>query len=114
MSRGESALQALEMMQALPSDSSDGEFSDNEEYEAVNAVEAVAEIRAEISDSEDKKIAAVLPRPFGSEKNMGQSHDKTQPADSTNADTPCKVRIDHFGCWLLHLNVCKVACNSKT
>ena len=44
------ALQALEMMQALPSDSSDGAISDNEKYDAASAAEAVAELEAESSD----------------------------------------------------------------
>ena len=48
------ALQALEMMQALPSDSSYGAISDNEKYDAVNAAEAVAELEAESSDFKDE------------------------------------------------------------
>ena len=61
MSRIESALKAFQMMQAFPSDSSDGKFLDNEEYEAINAVEAVAELEAESSDSEDEKLLQYSP-----------------------------------------------------
>ena len=86
MSKIKSALQALEMMQALSSDYSHGTFSNNEEYEAVNAVEAVTELEAESFDSQDEEFVAVLLRPFRSEENMAQSHDKHQPADSTDPD----------------------------
>ena len=51
-------------------------LSDKKEYEAVNAAEAVTELEVESSDSEDKETVAILPRPFGNEENMGQSHDK--------------------------------------
>ena len=95
------ALQALEMMQVLPSDSADGEFSDNEEYEAVNAVEAVAELEAESSDFEDEKTVAVLPHSFRSKENMGLSHDQNQPADSTNADTPQPIQSKDRSLWML-------------
>ena len=116
MSRKESALQALEMIQTLPPESLNGEFSDNEEYKAINAVEAIAELEAESSDSEDEETVAVLPRPFGSKENMGQSHDKNQPADNTMQMqySPYKVRMDYFRCWLPHFNVCKIVYNSKT
>ena len=86
MLRRVAGLQALEMIQALPSDSSVGEFSDNEEYEAVNAAEAVAELAAEYSHSEDEETVLALPRPLGSEEIIGQSHEENESADSTDAD----------------------------
>ena len=119
MSGRVAALQALEMIQALPSASSDEESSYDEEYEAVNAAETVAELEAKSSDSEDKETVSVLPYPFESKENMGQSYEENQSADSTDADKPQPIRnkelrMDYSGCWLPHLNVCKVACNSKT
>ena len=115
MSKRESALQALEMMQALLSNSSDGEFSDNDEYEAVNVVEAAAELQAESFDFEDEETVVVLP--FRSEKNMGSLMTKTNllTAPMQMHHSPHhKVRMHHFGCWLQHPNVCKVTCKSKT
>ena len=73
-------------MQALQLNPSNGEFSDNEEYEAVNAAEAVAELEAKSSESENEKTVAIIPRPFGSEENMGQS------ADNTNEDAPQPIQ----------------------
>ena len=75
----------------------------------------MAELEAEYSDSEDKETVAVIPRPFGSEKNMGQSHDKNQPAENADADPlqPIQSKENYIGCWLPHLNMCKVTCNSK-
>ena len=115
MSRRVAALPALEMIQALSSDSSDGEFLDNEEYEAVNAAEAVAELEAKSSASECEETVSVLPRLFGSKDNMRQSHDENQSADSSDADAPQPIRNKDGSLWRLasHLNVCKVACNSK-
>ena len=92
MSRRVSAAQALEIMQALPSDFCNGESLENEEYEAVNAAKAMAELEAESSDFKDEETAAVLPRLFESEKNMGQSHDKNQPVDSTDAYASQSIR----------------------
>ena len=77
MSGRVAALQALEMIQALPSASSDEESSYDEEYEAVNAAETVAELEAKSSDSEDKETVSVLPYPFESKENMGSLMKKT-------------------------------------
>ena len=95
------ALKALEMMQALPSDSLDGEFSENEKYEAVNATETMAELEAESSDSKKEETVTVLARPFWSKENMGQSQDKNQSADSTNADAPQPMRSKDGLLWML-------------
>ena len=92
MSRRESAFQAIEMMQALQLNPSDEEFSDNEKYEAVNAAEAVAELEAKSSESENEKNSCNNSSPFGSEENMGQSHDKKQSADNTNEAAPQPIQ----------------------
>ena len=78
------------MMQVFPSDSSDGKFSDNVKYGAVNAAEIVTELEAEFSNSEDEKIVAVLLRPFGSEENvslMTQTNLLTAPCRCITAHT---------------------------
>ena len=95
------ALQALKMIQALPSDSSVGEFSSNEEYETVNAAESVAKLVAEFSDFEDEETVLVLPRPFESEESMVQCHDKNQSADSTDADASQPIRSKDESLWML-------------
>ena len=92
MSGRVSALQAFKMMHALSSDFSAKEFSDNKEYEVVNAAEAVAELEADSFDPDDEETVVVLSRTFGNEENMGQSYDKNQPADNTNADAPQPIR----------------------
>ena len=70
------AFQTLKMMQDLSSDSFDGQFSDNQEYAAVNAAEVVAELEAESFNYEDEETVAILSRYFGSKENVGQFHDK--------------------------------------
>ena len=71
------ALQALKTTQAFLSDSSDREFSDNKEYEAVNAAEAVAELEAESSDSEDEETVTVSLVLLGVKKIWGSLMTKT-------------------------------------
>ena len=104
-------------MMSLPSDSSDGKFQDNEKYEAVNAVKARLSLKQNLLILKMKKlIKKQIPRPFGSEKSMGQSHNKNQPAENADADPlqPIKSKENYIGCWLPHLNMCKVACSNKT
>ena len=86
MSKRVAALQALEIMQAFPSDSFGKEFSNNENYEAVNVAAAVVDLEAQSLNSKDEKTVTSLPRPFGSEENVGQSHDENQSANSTDTD----------------------------
>ena len=117
MSGRVSALQALEMMHALLSDFSAKEFSDNRKYEAVNAAEAVAELKADTFDSNDEETVVVLSRTFGNEENMGQSNDKSQPAYNTDADAPHPVRNTDESIWMLAVlmcALCKLAWKSKT
>ena len=116
MSGKVSALQALEMMHALLSYFSAKQFSDNREYEAVNAAE-VAELKADSFDSNDEETVVVLCRTFGNEENMGQSHDKSQPAHNTDADAPQPVRNTDESIWMLAVlmcALCKLALNNKT
>ena len=63
-----SALQAFEIMHAFLSDFSAKEFSDNKEYEVVNAAEAVAEHKADSFDSNDEETVAVHSSTFGNEE----------------------------------------------
>ena len=110
------ALKALEMMQALLSDSLDAEFSENEKYEAVNATETMAELEAESSDSKEEETVTVLAGPFWSKKIWGSLRTKINllTALMQMHHNPCEVRMDYSGCWLSYLNVCKVAWSSKT
>ena len=101
------------MKQAFQSDSSDGKFSDNEEYEAVNAAEAVAKLEAESFDTEGEEIVSVLPRPFGFEKNMGQSHDENQSADSTDSNAPQPIRSKHGSFWMMATTSQCVQCRQQ-
>ena len=101
MLKRESALKAREMMQAYsPSDSSDGEFLDNEEYESVNAVEAMAEFEAESFDSEDKETIEYSLALSGEKKIWCSLMTKTNllTAPMQMHHIPYKVRMEHFGC----------------
>ena len=103
------------MIQDLPSDSLDGEFSDNQEYAAVNAADVVAELEAESFNYEDEEIFAVLPRPFGSKKMWGSLMTKTNllTAPMQMHHIPYEIRMNHIKCWLPRLNLCKVTYHSK-
>ena len=60
----------------------------------------MGKLEAESSNSKDEETVAVLPRTFESEENMEQSHDKNQPADSINADTPQLIRVKDISVWM--------------
>ena len=101
------------MKQVFQSDSSDGEFLDNEEYEAVNAAEAVAKLEAESFDTEGEEIVSVVPRPFGFEKNMGQSYDENQSADSTDSNAPQPTLSKNGSLWMLATTSQCVQCRQQ-
>ena len=61
----------------------------------------MAELEAESSDSKDEQIATAFSRLFGSEENVGQSHDENQSADSADADEPQPTRSKDGLLWML-------------